>query len=126
MQKACREYPAGISQRPVYMPYVKRNAAGEIVAVSALEDADHCDEVDSEDLTLRLFLHKLSSTPGLADTDLQLVRVLEDLIDLLVERSVIRFTDLPARAQEKLSARRSARVSMRSLDLLSEQDGQIL
>ena len=40
MQKACREYPAGISQRPVYMPYVKRNAAGEIVAVSALEDAD--------------------------------------------------------------------------------------
>ena len=108
------------------MPYVKRNATGEIVAVSNFEDAEHCHEVDGEDPALRLFLHRLSSTPGLADTDLQLVRVLEDLIDLLVERSVIRFTDLPARAQEKLSARRSARVSMRRLDLLSEQDGQIL
>ena len=56
----------------------------------------------------------------------QLVRVPEDLIDLLVERSVTRLTDLPPAAQEKLSARRSARVSMRSLNLLSERDGQIL
>ena len=96
------------------MPYVKRNATGEIVAVSNFEDAEHCHEVDGEDPALRLFLHRLSSTPGLADTDLQLVRVLED------------FTDLPPAAQEKLSARRSARVSMRSLNLLSERDGQIL
>ena len=108
------------------MPYVQRKPSGEIAAVSDTADALHVEAVAADDPELRLFLHKLSSTPGLADTDLQLVRVLEDLIDLLVERSVIRFTDLPPRAQEKLSARRSARVSMRSLDLLSEQDGQIL
>lgn len=108
------------------MPYVKRDAAGEIVAISATLDEQHCHEIDADDPELRVFLHRLSSTPGLADTDLQLVRVLEDLIDLLVERSVIRFTDLPPAAQEKLSARRSARVSMRSLDLISEPDGEIL
>ena len=108
------------------MPYVVRNPAGEIAAVSDAPDDVHVELVPGDDPELRLFLHRLSSTPGLADTDLQLVRVLEDLIDLLVERSVIRFTDLPPAAQEKLSARRSARVSMRSLDLLSERDGQNL
>ena len=46
------------------MPYVKRNATGEIVAVSNFEDAEHCHEVDGEDPALRLFLHRLSSTPA--------------------------------------------------------------
>jgi hypothetical protein len=52
--------------------------------------------------------------------------VLEDLIDLLVDKSVIRFTDLPPQAQEKLSARHSARLSMRALDLLSTDGGQVI
>lgn len=108
------------------MPYVERNAAGDIVAVSVTEDAIHRHLVDAEDPQLRVFLHKLSATPGLAETDLHMVRVLEDLIDLLVERAVIRFTDLPPAAQEKLSARRSARASMRSLHLLDDADGQVL
>lgn len=108
------------------MPYVTRKPNGEIGAVSDTPDDVHVEEVAADNPDLRHFLHTLSSAPGLSDTDLQLVRVLEDLIDLLVERSVIRFTDLPAPAQQKLSARRSARVTMRSLDLLSERDGQVL
>lgn len=108
------------------MPFVKRSQAGEIVAVSAERDDSHPDEVASDDVGLRGFVQAMSSTPGLADSDLQLVRVLEDLIDLLVDKSVIRFTDLPPQAQEKLSARHSARLSMRALDLLSTDGGQVI
>ncbi len=108
------------------MPFVKRNLEGEIVAVSALRDENHPDELTSDDADLRLFVQALSSKPGLAESDLKLVRVLEDLIDLLVDKSVIRFTDLPQRAQEKLSARHGARASMRALDLLSKDDSQVI
>lgn len=57
----------------------------------------------------------------LESTDLALVRVLEDLIDLLIARDVIRFTDLPDMAQRKLLERRSLRAEMRTLDLLGEE-----
>lgn len=54
----------------------------------------------------------------LQQSDMRLVRVLEDLIDLLIDRDVIRFTDLPLPAQEKLMERRSMRQSLGALDLL--------
>jgi hypothetical protein len=41
--------------------------------------------------------------------DARLVRVLEDLVDTLIERSVIRITDLPADAQQKLLERKRFR-----------------
>ena len=105
------------------MPYVKRNATGEIVAVSNFEDAEHCHEVDGEDPALRLFLHRLSSTPGLADTDLQLVRVLEDLIDTLILKNVIHQTDLPPAAQKKLMVRKGLRSRIHgALNLLGSDD----
>ena len=43
----------------------------------------------------------------LRDLDVDLVRVLEDVIDLLISRGVFRFTDLPESAREKLMFRRN-------------------
>ncbi len=37
------------------------------------------------------------------------MRVIEDLIDVLIERGAFRFTDLPEHAQEKLLKRRGLR-----------------
>lgn len=53
-----------------------------------------------------------NTTNALAQTDTSLVRVLEDLIDVLITRGVIQFTDLPAAAQAKLLERRETRASM--------------
>ena len=89
------------------MPFVQRDPDGGIVAVSLVRDELHCEEVDRGDADLCRFLQGMAAQPALAGSDLQLVRVLEDLIDVLVERSVIR---------------RSVRASMRSLDLLGERD----
>lgn len=60
-------------------------------------------------------------TKALSETDADLARVLEDLIDVLITRGVIQFTDLPEAAQAKLLERRQTRASLpHRLELLSD------
>ncbi|HET8789654.1 MAG TPA: tryptophan synthase subunit beta like protein [Modicisalibacter sp.] len=58
----------------------------------------------------------------LRSSDLEFVRVLEDVIELLVAKGVISFTDLPDAAREKLMSRKSLRRQVNSVDLIGEQD----
>ena len=44
--------------------------------------------------------------------------MLEDLIDLLIDKKLILFTELPAAAQEKLSGRKRIRQQLGSGDLM--------
>ena len=57
---------------------------------------------------------------ALQQSDLGLIRVLEDLIDTLLAKDVILFTDLPVPAQNRLLARRSLRSSLSALRLLGD------
>lgn len=103
------------------MPYVKRDSSGRIVAVSQLPG--ECDEaVAPEDEDLRAYLDALGHSPGeLSATDQDFVRVLEDVVELLIERGIILFTDLPASAQQKMLLRQRLRENMSaSLDLLGD------
>jgi hypothetical protein len=65
---------------------------------------------------------------ALSESDLAIARVLEDLIDVLILRGVIQFTDLPEAAQSKLLSRRQTRAMLKnSLQLLpSEGEGGLL
>ena len=100
------------------MPYVKRDAQGRIIALN-LEPGEGLVELHSTSPDLLEFMRKMGMEQGaLQESDMRLVRVLEDLIDLLIDRDVIRFTDLPLPAQEKLMERRSMRQSLGALDLL--------
>lgn len=59
----------------------------------------------------------------LSETDADLVRVLEDLIDVLITRGVIQFTDLPEAAQAKLLERSQTRATLtHRLELLPDDD----
>jgi hypothetical protein len=64
----------------------------------------------------------------LSQSDTAIARVLEDLIDVLITRGVIQFTDLPEAAQDKLLSRRQTRARLKdSLQLLpGEGDGGLL
>lgn len=104
--------------------YIKRNTQGDIVAVSREVTAE-CSEVIADDATeLVSFLYDLQPQhkKNLAESDLEMVRVLEDLVGLLIERSVIRFTDLPSAAQTKLLSRREMRNQTQGMNLLSDED----
>jgi hypothetical protein len=62
----------------------------------------------------------------LTSSDMDIVRVLEDLIDLLCKNHVIIFTDLPDVAQKKLADRKSIRVGLDSIgNLISKEDDGI-
>lgn len=64
-----------------------------------------------------------SETNPLSQTDASLARVLEDLIDVLINRGVIQFTDLPDAAQIKLLDRRQTRAELANrLDLLPDDN----
>lgn len=104
------------------MRYVARDGTGQVVAVSLARDAAHPEGLAEDAPELLAFLQGLPQQQPLAESDLRLVRVLEDLIDLLIDKEVIRFTDLPAPAQDKLLLRRSLRNALGRLKLLDEGD----
>ncbi len=114
------------------MLYVKRNADGELIAVSrepveAGPPGEGWIPANDDEPDLVAFGHVLAhgSNP-LVPTDFGFIRVLEDLIDLLVDRAVIRFTDLPPAAQEKLMERRTTRANMHKLDLLDDSGSDVI
>ncbi len=104
------------------MIHVKRDQHGHIVAASQEGQREEgWEPLSSGDPELAAFAATLAGGQReLASSDLGLARVLEDLIQLLIEREVIRFTDLPPAAQGKLFVRRSLRSSLHSLKLLDE------
>jgi len=87
--------------------YVLRDAAGQVTGLTANAESPGAETASVGDPEVQQFLEGL---------DLELVRVLEDVIDLLVERGVFRFTDLPEAAQEKLLFRKSVRRHWRTVD----------
>ena len=61
----------------------------------------------------------------LQKSDLEMVRVLDDLIYLLIRKGVIAITDLPPKAQVKLMKRANARQELGGLEQLLGGDDRI-
>ena len=92
------------------MPFVRRDPAGSIVGVSESTTQGFTEEVASHSAEMIHFLDKIRPRPeSLERTDQGFVRVLEDVIDLLVEKDLIKLNELPQDAQGKLSTRRQLR-----------------
>lgn len=112
------------------MAYVKRDAQGKIIEVfdTLREDAREELSVNSEELLdfLRMTDKAHHARMVLSDSDMALVRVLEDLINTLIEKQVIMFTDLPLAAREKLANREKIRGQLSSLENLMDDDPGIL
>ena len=68
-----------------------------------------------------------ASKSALSQSDSEMARVLEDLVDVLITRGVIQFTDLPEAAQAKLLERRQNRVALHQrLNLLPDDDHDLI
>jgi len=94
--------------------FVERDADGNISGLSATAAAG-TERASLDDPEVQAFLRQL---------DIDLVRVLEDVVDLLIGRGVFRFTDLPASAQQKLMFRKNLRSQWQAVpDPLGDGDG---
>lgn len=111
------------------MPYVLRNATGLIVAVLS-EQVEGAEVVGSNDPELQRFLRsdspELRAQRELLESDMGLIRVIEDLIDVLIERGAIIFTDFPESVQKKLLGRRGLRKEFSYMDDLFNTDESFL
>lgn len=95
------------------MLYAKVNETGEIVDVSTQHSDDYSLLVAPDNPTvariLEAKLDQQASQELLSSSDQEMMRILEDLIDLLTEKRLIQFTELPLAAQKKLLSRKWVR-----------------
>ena len=93
------------------MPFVKRDHTGRIVAMFNQAQADAAELVPSHAPEVTLFLYGPPSERGrdMLASDLELVRVIEDLIEVMVGKNVIQFTDLPEAVRQKVFTRKEKR-----------------
>jgi hypothetical protein len=103
------------------MVYVARDAQGRLLRVEQkpFEGAEHI-AVESEELQNWLTMKEevKERLESLHSSDLELVRVLEDVIIILVDRGVIQYTDLPLAARTKLDERALARADLEGLNTM--------
>lgn len=113
------------------MHYIERDAEGRIIRVEPAEfiGMTEISEVTTGEISDWLKVSKLRSATlqQLQQSDLDMVRVLEDLIEVLMSKGVISITDLPAAAQSKLLNRAQARQTLGGLEgLIGDDDERLI
>ena len=95
------------------MLYVERDEAGNIVSLHNKPETGADEQKPIMDEEVIKFLEKNIGTDPkmqlLSLSDTGIIRILEDLIDLLIRKNIILFTELPEQAQAKISDRKMLR-----------------
>ncbi len=106
------------------MLFIERDQDGTIVAIRSNTLTAGQETASLLDPEVQAFLKASGEMDNLAHllalSDTSVVRVLEDLIDVLIAKKLILFTDLPPAAQDKLSGRKRIRREMHGDDLMVE------
>jgi len=90
------------------MPFVERDTQGHIVAIFTDRPGPESEEVASTHPDVLRFIFG-EQAGRFVVSDLELVRVIEDIAGALIDRNVLCLTDLPPAAMEKLAKRTSLR-----------------
>lgn len=112
------------------MYFIERDTHGRILRVES-DTFPGATEQSHETTTeiaewLKVHHMRTSTIQELQQSDLDMVRVLEDLIDVLMSKGVISITDLPPAAQNKLFNRAQARQRLGGLEDLIADDDELL
>lgn len=101
------------------MLYVERGSDGRIIALHSTLSSVAQEQKSMTDEEVLAFLSSAGSWEQLMSmSDFGAVRIIEDLIDLLVHKNIINFTELPEHAQKRIWERKSLREKFVSQDLL--------
>ncbi|MCW8943126.1 MAG: hypothetical protein OQL27_00045 [Sedimenticola sp.] len=113
------------------MPFAQRNEQGQIIALFNEANSDAKEEVSASHQDVLAFLTKgqfneEETKAYLSQTDYDMIRVVEDVIDLMIKKNLILLTELPAAAQHKLITRKRLRAKFLLEDTLLIEDDNIL
>jgi len=107
------------------MPYIERSADGKIIGLRTIAGPNSTEEKSITDEEILDFLKNNLDNQFLksllAHSDAGLIRLLEDLIDLLTKKNIILFTELPEKAQEKIIEREQIRGKISSQNIIVEE-----
>jgi hypothetical protein len=118
------------------MPFIQRDATGAITALFREQSPEASDYLPPSHAEVQAFIGAIAGDTGeafstaqpekrhdLVTSDLEMIRVYEDLVDILISKHVVVLTDFPQAAQEKLMRRKRLRSSFSSLtEALSSED----
>lgn len=106
------------------MPYIERSADGKIIGLRTIPGPHSVEEKSLTDEEIVDFLKDNLDNKFLksllAHSDAGLIRLLEDLIDLLTKKNIILFTELPEKAQAKIIEREQIRERISSENIMVE------
>ena len=107
------------------MAYVLKNAQNKIIAISDTEKfGENWIQMDDTAKEYIAYLDaQLTKSNPFRESDINLARVLEDLIDLLIDRDIIHFSDFPQAAQKRLLDRQTMRKQTQLSNLLDDSNG---
>jgi hypothetical protein len=105
------------------MPFIQRDSSGRVMALFAEAPAPQSSWLEAGDPEIVAFLAGAATQDReedaqdqvegakrrLAAMDVSMIRVLEDLLDVLISKHVILLTDLPEDAQRKMNSRKLTR-----------------
>lgn len=97
------------------MPFVRRDQHGNIDALFAQDETSSHEWLPGHHPSVLTFLGDGNET-GFAVLDTELIRVIEDLTDTLINKGLLRLTDLPHSAQVKLLSRKGFRERAAGVD----------
>lgn len=110
------------------MLYVERDAEGRITRIESTPFAgmveQHAEKTEEIAEWFHLQEMRNATLKRLQQSDLEMVRVLEDLIEVLMSKGIISITDLPQAAQSKLINRTQARLKLSGLERLIDDEDE--
>ena len=113
------------------MYFIERDLQGAIVRIesSAFDAMTEQSDVATAEINHWLNVNhvRAETMQRLQQSDLNMVRVLEDLITVLMSKGVVSITDLPPAAQNKLIDRAKARETLSGLEgLIGDEDERLI
>jgi FMN phosphatase YigB (HAD superfamily) len=108
------------------MPFVTRDEMGRVLALYREQTAEAQEYLPAGHPEIVEFADHNEGPderPDMRQSDLEMIRVYEDLIDILISKRIVVLTDFPTAAQEKLVRRKRLRSSLSSLtEVLGPED----
>ncbi|MBK8157663.1 MAG: hypothetical protein IPK59_02315 [Rhodospirillaceae bacterium] len=113
------------------MPFVMRDGSGQVLAIYREMSAGAEEYLPPTHPAVQAFMQQnvaqlpVSSAekPAMLQSDLDMIRVYEDLTDILLTKNLVMLTDFPPAAQDKLMRRKRLRSSLSPItELLDNTD----
>ncbi len=115
------------------MLYVSRDKSGKVNGIFRKGSSKAKEVLPENHPDIALFFgemhtanHTQPTSMDLTKSDLAFIRVIEDLVDLLIAKNILTFTELPEKVREKILSRKDARGNLSGCNDLVVSDKGVL